>query len=207
MERTLDLETFPSPAGARRRVRRGCCGRRRPDTGRGAKLDSIAVDGNSSPSRWPSCSRTCPTGRVPGNGLIPADKATDPAENSRRPLSTGPYKIADYTPKEALTLVRNDQWTRDRPGSHGVPRRRRVRLTVPSERIDEVLLNDQGDAANTMTFDDILGTDDRKFQEQAADRLVPGPTPCTRYSGAGLTARSTDINIVRRSCWPTRPVR
>ena len=58
-----------------------------------------------------------------------------------------------------------------------------------------------------MTFDDVLGTDYRKFQEQAPDRLVPGPTPCTRYWAPDYR-KITDINVRRAIAlaYPTRSV-
>jgi peptide/nickel transport system substrate-binding protein len=51
----------------------------------------------------------------------------------------------------------------------------------------------------------VLGTDYPKFQEQAADRLVPGPTPCTRYWAPDYR-KITDINIRRAIAYayPTR---
>ena len=131
MERTLDLETFPeSPGGYGVEYYEGAAEYDGPYTGQGAQLDSIAVDGNTLTISMAKPFPDMPYwGAFPANGPIPADKATNPAEYSRRPLSTGPYKIADYTPKESLTLVRNDQWDPgDRPGPHGVPRRLRVRL-------------------------------------------------------------------------------
>ena len=65
---------------------------------------------------------------------------------------------------------------------------------MPNEKIDELLLNDQGDAKNTLTFDDILGTTTASSTPQAPDRLVLGSTPCTRYWAPDYR-KITDINV------------
>ena len=147
-------------------------------------------------------------GAFPANGPLPESAAADPVAYAHAPLSTGPYKIADYTPKKTLTLVRNDQWDpATDPGRTQYPDGYEFDFTVPNEKIDELLLNDQGDAANTMSFDDILGTNYRKFQEQAPDRLVAGSDAVHPLLGARTCARSPTSRSVRRSRWPTRPVR
>ena len=76
---------------------------------------------------------------------------------------------------------------------------------MPNEKIDELLLNDQGDAANTLTFDDVLGTGYPKFDAQASDRLVLGPTPCTRYWAPDYR-KITDLKVRQALAYayPTR---
>lgn len=208
MESAMDLETFPeSPGFFSQEYFEGGADYQGPYTGKGAQLDSIAVEGQDITITMSKPFPDMPYwGAFPANGPIPADKATDPAAYARAPLATGPYKIADYTPKKALTLVRNEAWDpATDPGRTQYPDGYEFDFTVPNEKIDELLLNDQGDAANSMTFDDILGTDYRKFQEQAADRLVDGPTPCTRYWAADMR-KITDIKIRQAIAlaYPTR---
>jgi peptide/nickel transport system substrate-binding protein len=210
MERTMDVETFPeSPGGYAKEYYEGGADYDGPYTGKGAQLDAIKVDGQTITITMAKPFPDMPYwGAFPANGPIPADKAGDVPAYANHPLSTGPYKIADYTPHESLTLVRNDQWDpATDPGRTQYPDGYEFDFTVPSEKIDELLLNDQGDAANSMTFDDVLGTDYRKFQEQAADRLVPGSTPCTRYWAPDYR-KITDINIRRAIAlaYPTRAV-
>ncbi len=131
----------------------------------------------------------------PANGPIPKGDASDPAKYRLHPLATGPYKFDTYTPKKKLTLVRNDQWDPDTdPGRTQYPDGYDMDFTVPNEQIDEILLNDQGDAKNTMTIDDILGPNYRKFLDQAGDRVKTGTTPCTRYWAMDYR-KITDINV------------
>ena len=210
MERTLDVETFPeSPGGYGLDYYAGAEDYKGPYTGNGAQLDSIAVDGSTITVTMDKPFPDMPYwGAFPANGPIPADKAGDPAAYANHPLATGPYKIADYTPKESLTLVRNDQWDpATDPGRTAYPDGYEFDFTVPSEQIDELLLNDKGDSKDTLTFDDVLGTDYQKFQDQAADRLVPGPTPCTRYWAPDYR-KITDIKIRQAIAlaYPTRSV-
>ena len=208
MESAMDLETFPeSPGFYSQEYFEGGADYKGPYTGKGAELDSIAVDGSTITITMSKPFPDMPYwGAFPANGPIPADKAADPAKYALHPLSTGPYKISDYTPKKNLQLVRNDQWDpATDPGRTAYPDAYDMDFTVANEKIDEILLSDQGDAKDSLTFDDILGTDYPKFQEQAADRLVPGATPCTRYWAPDYR-KITDINIRRAIAlaYPTR---
>jgi len=208
MESAMDLETFPeSPGFYSQEYFEGGADYKGPYTGKGAELDSIAVDGSTITITMSKPFPDMPYwGAFPANGPIPKDKAADPAKYALHPLSTGPYKISDYTPKKNLQLVRNDQWDpATDPGRTAYPDAYDMDFTVANEKIDEILLSDQGDAKDSLTFDDILGTDYPKFQEQAADRLVPGATPCTRYWAPDYR-KITDINIRRAIAlaYPTR---
>ena len=147
MERTLDLETFPeSPGGYGVEYYAGADSYAGPYTGNGAQLDSIAVDGSTITVTMSKPFPDMPYwGAFPANGPIPADKAADPAAYAQHPLATGPYKIADYTPKESLTLVRNDQWDpATDPGRTAYPDGYEFDFTVPSERIDVTPAQRQG---------------------------------------------------------------
>jgi len=211
MESSMDLETFPeSPGFYSQEYFEGGADYKGPYTGKGATLDSIAVDGSTLTITMTKPFPDMPYwGAFPANGPIPTDgRADNPTQYANKPLATGPYKISEYTPKEKLVLVRNDQWDpATDPGRTQYPDGWEMDFTVPNEKIDELLLNDQGDAQNTLTFDDVLGTDYRKFQEQAPDRLVSGPTPCTRYLAPDYRT-ITDINVRRAIAlaYPTRSV-
>ncbi len=210
MESSMDLETFPeSPGFYSQEYFEGGADYAGPYTSGGEELDSIAVDGSTITITMSKPFPDMPYwGAFPANGPIPKDKATDPVAYGNAPLSTGPYKFAEYTPKKRLVLERNDQWDpATDPGRTQYPDGYDMDFTVPNEKMDEIMLNDQGDAKNTLIFDDILGTNYRKFQDQAADRLVPGSTPCTRYWAPDYR-KITDINIRRAIAlaYPTRSV-
>ena len=184
LERTMDTTTFPeSPGFYSQDYYEGGADYQGPYTGDGAELDSIAIDGNTVTITMAKPFPDMPYwAAFPANGPIPQGAASDPAKYRAHPLSTGPYMFEEYVPKKTLTLVRNPHWDPDSdPGRTAYPDRYEMDFTVASEQVDALLLNDQGDAKNSMTFDDVLGSNYRKFLDQAGDRLVTGTTPCTRY--------------------------
>jgi peptide/nickel transport system substrate-binding protein len=197
LERTMDTTTFPESPGAYSiDYYKGGADYKGPYTGNGAQLDSITTEGNTVTITMAKPFPDMPYWMAfPANGPIPQGEKSDPATYRNHPLATGPYKFADYTPKKALTLVRNDQWDpATDPGRTAYPDGYEMDFTVPNEQIDEILLNDQGDAKNTLTLDDILGTNYRKFLDQAGDRVKTGTTPCTRYWAPDYR-KITDIKV------------
>jgi peptide/nickel transport system substrate-binding protein len=113
-------------------------------------------------------------------GPIPEAKASDPAAYALKPLASGPYKFDEYTPEKSLTLVRNDQWD---PNSDAArtqyPERYEFNFQTASEKIDELLLADSGDAQTTMTYDDVLANNFKAFNDSG--RLEIGGFPLTSY--------------------------
>jgi peptide/nickel transport system substrate-binding protein len=125
---------------------------------------------------------------------IPED-ASDPQEYRRHPLATGPYKFDKYTPAKSLTLVRNDQWDpATDPARTQYPDGYEFQTQVPLQKIDQILLADSGEGQTTMTREDVLAQDYRKFKTDAAERLVLGGSPCTYY-GAPDYRKVTDIEV------------
>ncbi|WP_370247688.1 ABC transporter substrate-binding protein [Nocardioides sp.] len=197
LERTMDISTFPeSPGFYSKDYYEGGADYEGPYTGKGAELDSIKVDGMditiTMAKPFPDMAYWA---AFPANGPIPAGAKSDPAKYKLHPLATGPYMFEDYTPGEKLTLVRNPNWDpATDPGRTAYPDRWEFDYTVPSEKVDQILLNDEGDAKNTFTMDDIQGSNYRAFTENASDRLVVGGTPCTRYWAPDYR-QITDIRV------------
>ena len=208
MESSMDIDTFPeSPGFYSQEYFAGGADFKGPYTDPGSTLDSIVVNGSDITITMSKPFPDMPYwGAFPANGPIPESALADPKAYTNAPLSTGPYKIQDYTPKEKLVLVRNDQWDpATDPGRTAYPDGYDFDFTVPNEKIDELLLNDQGDAQTMISNTDILGTNYRKFQEDAPDRLVQGSTPCTRYWAPDYR-KITDINVRKALAlaYPTR---
>ena len=67
-------------------------------------------------------------------------------------------------------------------------------FTLTPDQVDEIIFNDSGDGANTMTIDDVQGKNYRKFLDQAGDRVETGTTPCTRYWAPDYR-KITDIKV------------
>lgn len=113
-------------------------------------------------------------------GPIPEEAAADPAAYAKAPVATGPYKFASYTPEKSLELVRNEEWDpATDPGRTAYPDAYNFDLQTASERIDELMLGDQGDAQTTLTYDDVLAGNYRDMN--ATGRLVVGGYPLTSY--------------------------
>ncbi len=197
LERTMDTTTFPeSPGFYSQDYYAGGADYQGPYTGDGATLDSIAIDANTVTVTMAKPFPDMPYWMAfPANGPIPQGEQSDPAKYRTHPLATGPYMFDAYTPKKALTLVRNPHWDpATDPGRTAYPDGYEMDFTVPSEQVDELLLNDQGDAKNSMTIDDVLGSNYRKFLDQAGDRVVAGTSPCTRYWAMDYR-KITDVRV------------
>ena len=120
-------------------------------------------------------------GAFPAMGPIP-EGADAPEKYRMHPLSTGPYMFDKYTPEKSLTLVRNPHWDPNTdPGRTQYPESYKMDFQTLDTKIDQLMLNDQGEAQTTLTYDDILAADFRKFQTDHSDRLVLGTQPCTFY--------------------------
>jgi peptide/nickel transport system substrate-binding protein len=93
-------------------------------------------------------------------------------------LATGPYKVEEFTPKESLTLVRNEEWDPDTdPGRHAYPDKYVFRFTQPWESIDELILGDSEQGQTTVSLSGVLTPDFARAQK--LHRLVVGSGPCT----------------------------
>ncbi|MGZ4470030.1 MAG: ABC transporter substrate-binding protein [Nocardioidaceae bacterium] len=139
-------------------------------------------------------------GAFPAMGPIPKGK-DDPAKYRQHPLATGPYMFQQYTPEKTLTLVRNPNWDpKTDPGRTAYPDKYEFNFQTPSAKVDQIMLNDTGDAANTLSYDNVLAPDFRQFSTQDKDRLILGGQPCTFYWAPDYR-KVTDINVRKALAW------
>lgn len=136
----------------------------------------------------------------PAMGPIPLDPAvSDPATYPQRPLSTGPYKIDQYTIGKTLTLVRNDQWdTNTDPARTAYPDSYVFKAGQKGEQIDQIMLADSGEAKSTISYDDVLAQNYRKMNDTG--RLVTGGQPCTFFYALDQR-KVTDKAIAEALTW------
>ena len=196
MERSLDLTTFPeSPSGYAKTYYEGADEYEGYYTSGGESLDSIVADGQTLTITMDTPFPDMPYwGAFPANGPIPLGTEAD-SDYRLKPLATGPYKFGEYVPEKSLTLVRNEEWDpATDPGRTAYPESYEMDFDTPSEQTDQILLADQGDAQTTITYDDLLAPDYRKFLDEAPDRVVTGGSPCTFYWAPDYR-KITDINI------------
>jgi peptide/nickel transport system substrate-binding protein len=134
-------------------------------------------------------------------GPIPEGKASDPDTYNQRPLASGPYKIKSYTNAKSLVLERNDQWDpATDPGRTQYPDGYEFKAGQQADQIDQILLADTGAGQTTMTYDDVQAQNFREFQQDAADRLVLGGSPC-HFFAAPDYRKITDKSIREALVW------
>jgi peptide/nickel transport system substrate-binding protein len=144
----------------------------------GTGYDGIEVAGNTLTLKMERPFPDMPYwGTFPAMGPI-QERHSDPATYGRHPLATGPYKVADFTPKESLTLVRNKYWDPDTdPGRHASPDKYVFSFTERWESIDALILGDSDQGQTTVSMSGVLTPDFARAQK--LERLVVGSGPCT----------------------------
>ncbi len=128
-------------------------------------------------------------------GPIPSGKASDPAKYALHPWATGPYMFDEYTPEKSLTLVKNPNWDPNTdPGRHQYVDEYDMKFDVPSAKIDQISLNDEGMGQTSLTFDNIQASNFVTAKQDASDRLVLGSSPCSFYWAPDYR-KITDIEV------------
>ena len=128
-------------------------------------------------------------------GPIPSGQASDPAKYALHPWATGPYMFDEYTPEKSLTLVKNPNWDPNTdPGRHQYPDEYDMKFDVPSAKVDQISLNDEGEGQTSLTFDNIQASNFVTAKQDASDRLVLGSSPCSFYWAPDYR-KITDIEV------------
>lgn len=150
----------------------------------GTDYAGVSVDGNTLTLKMNKPFPDMPYwGAFPAIGPVPEGK-DDPDKYRLHPWATGPYMFDEYTPEKSLTLVRNPHWDpATDPGRTAYPEKYVFDFQTDNSKIDQILLNDQGEGQTTLTFDDVLAENFRTFQDEESDRLILGGQPCTFYWG------------------------
>jgi peptide/nickel transport system substrate-binding protein len=90
----------------------------------------------------------------------PVPAASDTAEAyDDRPVSSGPYKIEEYTKGSQLVLVRNENWSKDSdPFRKALPDKIVVKYAQDPELVDEAIINGIGDGETALGLDHVFPT-------------------------------------------------
>jgi peptide/nickel transport system substrate-binding protein len=114
----------------------------------------------------------------PAFTAIPEAK-DNPETYGQAPLSTGPYKFADYKAGSSLTLVKNDQWDPNTdPGRMQAVDGWEFKFAQDTAKLENIIINDNGSAQTTLTYDNVSAASYRQIQAEG-ERLVTGTSPCT----------------------------
>ncbi|MDN5893816.1 MAG: ABC transporter substrate-binding protein [Nocardioides sp.] len=199
MLRAMDRKAFPDGPAFANDYFEGGADYKGPYSGKSTDFDAIEVDGDTLTIKMSTPFPDMPYwGTFPAMGPVPEGPASTPEKYRQHPLASGPYKFAQYNPEKNLTLVRNQAWDpKTDPGRTQYPEKYVFDVQVESAKIDQILLADQGEGQTTMTYDDVLGADFRKFSNDHKDRLVIGGQPCTYYWG--LDYRKVTDKLVREA--------
>jgi peptide/nickel transport system substrate-binding protein len=195
IDRSFDRTTFPEGAAYSNDYFKNGATYKGPYTGSGT-CQCTKVDGNKLTITMDKPFPDMPYwGAFAAMGPIPPGKASDPAKYALHPWATGPYMFKDYTPEKSLTLVKNPNWDPNTdPGRHQYVDEYDMKFDVPSAKIDQISLNDEGEGQNTLTFDNILASNFIKAKQDASDRLVLGSSPCSFYWAPDYR-KITNINV------------
>jgi peptide/nickel transport system substrate-binding protein len=195
IDRSFDRATFPEGAAYSNDYFKNGDKYQGPYTS-GGTCGCVKVDGNTLTIKMTKPFPDMPYwGAFAAISPIPSGKASEPAKYALHPLATGPYMFKDYTPEKSLTLVKNPNWDpATDPGRHQYVDEWDMQFDVPSGKIDQIMLKDQGDGQTTLTFDNLLAADYAKAKADANDRLVLGSSPCSFYWAPDYR-KITDIKI------------
>jgi peptide/nickel transport system substrate-binding protein len=128
----------------------------------------------------------------------PVPKAADTGEKyDDKPVSSGPYKIESYDKGSQLTLVRNDNWSKETDDYRGgYPDRIVVKFGLETPVIDQRLIQDSGDDQRALTEGDTIDPSNLATvfgSDRFADRRTNELDPFVRYIAVN-TAKVPDLN-------------
>lgn len=116
----------------------------------------------------------------------PVPKAADTGEKyDDKPVSSGPYKIESYDKGSQLTMVRNENWSKDTDDYRGAyPDRIVVKFGLETSVIDQRLIQDSGEDQQALTTGDVLDPSNLAAvfsNDRYADRRTNEFDPFVRY--------------------------
>lgn len=129
----------------------------------------------------------------------PVPKDADTGENyDDKPVSSGPYKITEYTIGQQLVLDRNENWDPESdPFRKALPDQVVVKFAQNPDLVDEAIINGVDDGKNAVGLDHVLPTNlEAVFtDDNMADRRLNDYDPYVTY---------TAFNVSKLNCLPIR---
>jgi peptide/nickel transport system substrate-binding protein len=207
IDRSFDRQTFPGGANySNVYFQNGPNGTKYqgPYTDKGKTCGCYTIKGNTITIHMAKPFPDMPYwGAFPAISPIPPGSASDPAKYKLDPWATGPYmfKPGSYVVGKKLTLVKNPYWdTNTDPARHQYINEFDFNFDNDSSQTDQIILQDTGAGQTTITYNNVLSADYSEFVQQAKDRLVKGPNPCT-FMVYPDNRKITDINVRRAIGW------
>ncbi|MFG1907753.1 ABC transporter substrate-binding protein [Kribbella sp. NPDC048928] len=117
-----------------------------------------------------------------------------------KPISSGPYKVADYKPGASLKLVRNDKWDKKTDDVRTAnPDSFQWTFGLDPATIDERMIAGQGADADAIAGTVQAATVARMQTPQLKQRTMTGINGCTTYMGLNTTKKPLDNVKVRQA--------
>jgi len=131
----------------------------------------------------------------PSFTAIPQAK-DNPQTYGNHPIATGPYKFVNYKAGSELTLTKNTNWDPSTdPGRIQAVDGWDFKFGQDTAKLENVIINDNGTAKTTLTYDDVSASSYRQIAQDKA-RLVTGTSPCTFMWYLDMT-KIKDVNVRR----------
>src|SRR3954452_5085776 len=131
----------------------------------------------------------------PSFTAIPQAK-DNPETYGNHPIATGPYMFVKYTAGSELTLKQNPNWDpKTDPGRIQAVDGWDFKFGQDTAKLENVIINDNGTAKTTLTYDDVSASSYRQIAQDKA-RLVTGTSPCTFMWYLDMT-KIKDVNVRR----------
>ncbi|GAA3923868.1 ABC transporter substrate-binding protein [Microbacterium invictum] len=131
---------------------------------------------------------------------FPAEGDVTTTSIDQQPISSGPYKVTEYTPGSSLVLERNEHWSADTDDIRAaLPDSFEYTFGLDPATIDERLIADQGKDANAIGGSVQPAAISRIQTPEIQARTIDGIQGCTTYLGLNTTKAPFDQELVRQA--------
>lgn len=132
---------------------------------------------------------------------FPADPETVTTTSlDQQPISSGPYKVTEYTPGSSLVLERNEHWDPDTDDTRAaLPDSFEWTFGLDPATVDERLIADQGEDQNAIGGSVQAASISRIQTPEIQERTIEGIQGCTTYLGLNTTKPPFDQQVVREA--------
>lgn len=140
-------------------------------------------------------------------GAIP--KAKDTKTNYQLHwVSTGPYKIKQYTKGSSLTLVKNDQWDpASDPARHQFVDTYQFNFGADTPTTAKSIMADNGTDQTTLSYDGVDASILKDALGAKKNQVAVGPSPCVQYVTMDTQVIPMEVRKAIAVAWPYNQLR
>ncbi|WP_349723065.1 ABC transporter substrate-binding protein [Microbacterium sp. KR10-403] len=131
---------------------------------------------------------------------FPADAGVTTTSLDEKPIASGPYRVAEYTPGTTLKLARNDYWKASSDGIRpALPDAFEWNMTLDAATMDERLIASQGDDANAIGSSIQAASIARVQTPEIKSRTLSGTMGCSTFLALNTTKKPFDDEKARQA--------